>query len=183
MVTDVAILVLPLPVIWQLQMSMKRRLGVLVVITTGGSAVLVGALRAIILAEFGSSPDFTWSLGKMVIISNVEMQVAILAANMPALKAFYECWRKGTLLPGSRPTGASSYAVNNSGGDGSGAGLSGRRGDMEMNSGLRSGAKRSASTDPMALTMTESEEKLFETQHQKHGLAAASVYQSSERSA
>jgi hypothetical protein len=97
MVTDVCILVLPLPVILTLKMTLKRRLAVLAVVTTGGSAVLVSGLRAIILFEFASSPDFTWALGKMVIISNVEMQVAILAANMPALKAFYSCWRKQRL--------------------------------------------------------------------------------------
>jgi hypothetical protein len=93
MATDVCILILPLPVIMSLQMTIKRRLGVLAVITMGGSAIIVSGLRAIILFEFAASPDFTWVLGKMVIISSVEMQVAILAANMPSLKAFWSCWR------------------------------------------------------------------------------------------
>ncbi|KAI0480039.1 hypothetical protein GGR56DRAFT_248853 [Xylariaceae sp. FL0804] len=98
--TDLCILALPLTVVWSLQMTWRRRLTILAVVTTGGSAVLVSALRGIVLAQFSSSPDFTWTLGEMVIISNVEMQVGLFAANMPALKAFYSCWRRGALGPG-----------------------------------------------------------------------------------
>ncbi|KAI0136484.1 hypothetical protein BJ170DRAFT_677357 [Xylariales sp. AK1849] len=97
MTTDIFILLLPLSVIGTLNMPLKRRLSVLAVVTTGGSAVLISGLRAILIFEFATSPDFTWALGKMVIISSVEIQVGILAANMPSLKAFYTCWRKDKL--------------------------------------------------------------------------------------
>lgn len=159
MTTDLFILVLPLPVILSLRMTIRRRLAVLAVVTTGGSAVLVSGLRAIILFEFSSSPDFTWALGKMVIISNVEMQVAILAANMPALKAFYSCWRKQRL---GRGQGVG--LVYNSTGKSKSKG-SERRDDVEMNSGSkdhqRDGAKDGVQNSA-GLSMNESKERLFE---------------------
>ena len=177
MATDVMIFILPLPVIWTLQMTLKRRLAVLAVLTTGGSAVLTSGLRAIILFEFSSSPDFTWSLGKMVIISNVEMQVGIVAANMPSLKAFWTCWKQNKLGPG-QGTGLEHSSAQR------GKSSKTSQSDLEMNSGL--GASRSRNTrkggrtpDPMTLTMTESEEKLFE---QKNGIRVRTEYESSMQS-
>ncbi|RSL60766.1 hypothetical protein CEP54_006575 [Fusarium duplospermum] len=160
MTTDLLILILPLPVIWSLQMTVQRRLGVLAVLTTGGSAVLTSGLRAIILYEFATSPDFTWSLGEMVIISNVEMQVAIVAANMPALKAFYTCWRDNKLGPGQGVTKELSGAPQVS---------KGSQSDMELQSGL-SASRTGGRVKTPGLTVfgaTESEEKLF--QGQKYG--------------
>jgi hypothetical protein len=46
-------------------------------------------LRLIVLKEFEVSPDFTWTLGKMIIISSIEIDVAIIAANGPSLKAIW----------------------------------------------------------------------------------------------
>lgn len=155
-------------------MTLRRRLGVLAVISTGGSAVLTSGLRAIILVEFANSPDFTWTLGKMVIISNVEMQVGIIAANMPSLKAFYTCWRQNKLGPGQ---GTDLMHSSGQGGKNS----KGSQSDMELHSGLASskGRSRGKMADPMSLTMTESEEKLFESQ--KHG-AKKREYESSMQS-
>ncbi|KAL7782340.1 hypothetical protein V8C43DRAFT_296088 [Trichoderma afarasin] len=153
---DVCILFLPLPTIWTLQMSLKRRLAVLVVLTTGGSAVLIGGLRAIILIEFSKSPDFTYSLGKMVIISSAEMSIGIIAANMPALKAFWSCWRQNKLGVGKATdlTGSNSAAVDNS--------KAAYKGAIEMNSNGTS-AKNDTKINKSytdGLPPTESEEQL-----------------------
>jgi len=162
MTTDILILFLPLPVVWNLKMTLRRRVAVLAVITTGGSAVLTSGLRAIILAQFASSPDFTWTLGKMVIISNIEMQVGITAANMPSLKAFYTCWHQNKLGPGQGTGLAHSSAEG-------GKNSKGSQNDMELHGGIASSKTRNKGKppDPMRLTITESEEKLFE--NKKHG--------------
>ncbi|KAL3584537.1 hypothetical protein FPOAC2_13999 [Fusarium poae] len=97
---DLCIFLLPLSTIFSLKMSTKRKLAASAVITAGGSAVLCGALRAIVLLEFAKSTDFTWALGKMVIISAIEIDMGIIAANMPAVKTFYQCWWQGKLGPG-----------------------------------------------------------------------------------
>lgn len=172
--TDVCILVLPLPTIMTLQMSMKRRLMVLGVITTGGSAVLCGGLRAIILFEFSNSPDFTFALGKMIIISAIEIDMAILAANMPALKAFYRCWQQGKL-----GAGQGRYLINSSGGK---ATSGSRSNAVELNSGLsrsKTGVAVAVVGPRERLPSTESEEELWDLPKQKPKKAE---YESSWRS-
>lgn len=87
--TDCIILLLPIPPLWAIQASIRRRLTLIALISFGGSAVLVSFLRLIVLHEFDVDPDFTYTLGKMVIISAIELDVAIMAANAPALKAVW----------------------------------------------------------------------------------------------
>ncbi len=157
MAVDIFILVLPIPVVWSLQMTFKRRLAVITVITTGGLAVITSGLRAIILFEFARSPNFTWALGKMIIISAVEIEVGIVAANMPSIKAFYSSWR-GHTLTGSRSAGSHArYGQSGSNG------IKLSNGDVEMQSGSRGFSNSRKTPDPMALTMSESEEKLWES--------------------
>lgn len=173
---DVCIFILPLPTILTLQMSMHRRLMVLAVITTGGSAVLCGGLRAIILFEFINTTDFTWSLGKMIIISAIEIDMAILAANMPALKAFFRCWQQDKLGPGQgRNLVASTGAKPTSGS---------RSHAMELNSGLSrsktgGGVVTVSSGARERLPSTESEEELWDLPKQRPKKAE---YESSWRS-
>lgn len=153
--TDILIFLLPIPTIWTLNMSLRRRVAVLVVLTTGGSAVLTGGLRAIILFEFSESPDFTWSLGKMVIISNVELSVGILAANMPAMKAFWTCWRQNKLGPGQGLSLGDGSAVKDHT-------FSGSRGALEMDNRATASKNLSEMGRPSRIPSTESEEKLWE---------------------
>lgn len=82
-------MVLPIPTLWKIQASVRRRITLIAVITFGGSAVLVSFLRLIVLHEFDVNPDFTYTLGKMVIISAIELDVAIMAANAPSMKALW----------------------------------------------------------------------------------------------
>ena len=88
---DFIILTLPIRPLWKIQASAARRLGIIATITVGGIAVIVSCLRIIILHRFAVDPDFTYILGQMVIISAIELNVAIIAASVPSLKAV---WRK-----------------------------------------------------------------------------------------
>jgi hypothetical protein len=74
-------------------MSTRRKIAVLSVIGSGASAVLVACFRLIPLFELNSSPDTSYVLGKMVIVAAVEIQLAIIAVNLPSLKAL---WNKVT---------------------------------------------------------------------------------------
>ena len=101
-------------------MSLKRRLQVLAVVTTGGSSVVVSCLRLIIIHRFTITDDILWEMGHICTVSAAEMEVAIVAANMPGISAFYKAWRGGTLSGSSRSaTGPSQHLGG--GKDGTGA--------------------------------------------------------------
>lgn len=70
-------------------MSIRRKIAVLSVISFGVSAVLVACFRLIPLFELNSSPDVSYVLGKMVVVAAIEIQLAIVAVNLPSMKALW----------------------------------------------------------------------------------------------
>jgi hypothetical protein len=58
-------------------------------ICLGSVVVLISLLRLTVLLEFRKMSNFTFSLGKIIIISSIELEVAIMAANAPSLKIIF----------------------------------------------------------------------------------------------
>jgi hypothetical protein len=84
---DVVIVVLPIQSLWAIQVSMRKRLMLISIISLGGVVVMISCVRLVVLLEFQEkNADFTWVLGKLIIISSIELEVAIMAANAPSLK-------------------------------------------------------------------------------------------------
>jgi hypothetical protein len=61
-------------------------------------------LRLIVLHSFEKNIDLTYTLGKLIIISSIEIDLAIIAANAPSLKIY---WTKYISKP--MPTRKSQY--------------------------------------------------------------------------
>jgi hypothetical protein len=63
------------------------------IISLGGVVVLISCIRLVVLLEFQEkNADFTFVLGKLIIISSIELEVAIMAANAPSLKILWSKW-------------------------------------------------------------------------------------------
>jgi hypothetical protein len=86
---DFYILILPIHTVWKLQMSVRRKVAVLGVMAFGSSSVIIACFRLIPLMELNDSLDTSWVLGKMVIVAALEIQFAIIAVNLPSLKALW----------------------------------------------------------------------------------------------
>lgn len=100
--TDVLILILPVRTVWNLQMTVRRKIALMVVVGFGAASCLVSMLRLIVLHQFYVNPDFPFILGKMIIISCFEIQVAVIAANMPSMKTLWMArFKEGCLAYGS----------------------------------------------------------------------------------
>ncbi|KAH6696489.1 hypothetical protein DL95DRAFT_507359 [Leptodontidium sp. 2 PMI_412] len=87
---DVLIVILPIQSLWAIQASLRKRLMLISIISLGGIVVIISCIRLIILREFQKkNTDFTYVLGKLIIISSIELEVAIMVANAPSLKILY----------------------------------------------------------------------------------------------
>ncbi|KAF2130545.1 hypothetical protein P153DRAFT_220463 [Dothidotthia symphoricarpi CBS 119687] len=102
-IEDIYILVIPISTVLGLQMSIRRKIGVLSVISFGASTVLVALLRLIPLVELNSSADFSYVLGKIVVVAAFEIQLAIIAINLPSMKALWLRLTGGGSSSGSNP--------------------------------------------------------------------------------
>ncbi|KAH7036038.1 uncharacterized protein B0I36DRAFT_211078, partial [Microdochium trichocladiopsis] len=84
---DVYILALPIGIVLQLNMSLRRRLGVLAIIGAGVSSLIVSCVRIPLVLSLTRSPDTSYELGKMIIVVALEIQFAVVAVNLPSFTA------------------------------------------------------------------------------------------------
>ena len=112
-ITDLIILVLPIRTIWNLNMSRRKKIAVTGVLGFGASSVVVAGCRFIVLVELGATKDASYVLGKMVIVAAFEIQLAIVAVNLPAMKALYSGMTGGSSRDQSEPiSGSNGYKLS-----------------------------------------------------------------------
>lgn len=85
--TDVSILMVPIAMMWNLRMPLRRKIAVVFVLSLGWVVAIVGIIRIKYFVDFwyGNFPDPSWSLWNT--LSGVENGVAIMVACAPAIKA------------------------------------------------------------------------------------------------
>ncbi|KAH6851565.1 hypothetical protein BKA58DRAFT_326344, partial [Alternaria rosae] len=89
---DLYIICLPIPSVLTLRMNLRRKVTVISVLAFGIISVTVAILRLPVLISVSSmKTDLSIDAGKMIIVASFEVQCAIVAANLPAMKAL---WRK-----------------------------------------------------------------------------------------
>jgi len=86
---DIIILILPIRPLWHIQVSLRKRLILISIVTLGGVVVVVSICRLIVLNQFRKEIDATYALGKLIIVSSIELEMAIIAANAPSLKILW----------------------------------------------------------------------------------------------
>lgn len=88
--TDLIIYLLPIYPVWTLQMSKKRRLGLIFCFTIGGGTIIVSVLRFIVLVQLASGSRTTYVYGSVDIVTTIELSIAIITGNMPSMVSIYK---------------------------------------------------------------------------------------------
>lgn len=99
LITDFWIFLMPVPVIWHLQLQTKKKLLLSLIFCIGLATCVISSLRLTVV--FGhTSPDFTWTFVPLGAYSVFEPLGGILCTNLPII---WHMWRKRRtpLLPGS----------------------------------------------------------------------------------
>ncbi|MCJ1454841.1 hypothetical protein MMC28_005194 [Mycoblastus sanguinarius] len=93
-ITDVMLLILPLPVLWRLKISASRKRLLISVFLLGGLACVVSLVRAFYVEQYNGS-DPAWDDVNTAIISTVELGIGVLSASMPCYLPLYNyCFKK-----------------------------------------------------------------------------------------
>ncbi|KAJ6107645.1 hypothetical protein N7523_008968 [Penicillium sp. IBT 18751x] len=83
--TDIAILLLPIPQVWKLQLRTSEKIAVLIAFGLGFFVVFTSAYRFSVLFSY-SSLDPSYTLAPTVGWTAIEMSAGIISANLPALR-------------------------------------------------------------------------------------------------
>jgi hypothetical protein len=133
-------------------MSLRRKVAILSVLTCGICSVTVAILRLPVLVTVTSAPDTSYEVGKMIIVASFEVQAAIVAVNLPALKPIWKRIRRGS-------SAASKHDYSDK-----------VHHELSSMEGRNSNKKKFDSTGSITrlergITSTESEEELFQHAH------------------
>ncbi|PWY82043.1 hypothetical protein BO70DRAFT_362016 [Aspergillus heteromorphus CBS 117.55] len=90
LILDLYILLLPMAPIWNLQLKLRKRLGVMAVFATGLIACVASSLSIYFKTVLNShETDFTYYTLRVLIMAIVEMCVGITASSMPSMALFF----------------------------------------------------------------------------------------------
>ena len=89
--TDVALMVLPMPVLWSLNMPWQKKAGVVIVFATGAAVVGVSVARQLVLYKSlnGLDKDTTWSAVLTHILFTLELNIAIICGCLPTMQPLF----------------------------------------------------------------------------------------------
>ncbi|ORY18051.1 hypothetical protein BCR34DRAFT_596619 [Clohesyomyces aquaticus] len=98
LITDIWIFLMPVPVIWHLQLQTKKKLLLCFIFCIGLATCIVSSVRLTVVLGH-ANPDFTWYYVPLGAYSAFEPLGGILCTNLPII---WHMWRKSRpLLPGS----------------------------------------------------------------------------------
>ncbi|KAK0658489.1 hypothetical protein QBC41DRAFT_331976 [Cercophora samala] len=97
LVIDVAILLVPIPTIWKLNMPTTKKVFVGGILLLGGFVCVASAIRIVMMDQLVKSPDFTWAMSKVFIWSCCEPFIGIVCACLPTYAPLVRRWWRGEL--------------------------------------------------------------------------------------
>ncbi|KAL5329298.1 hypothetical protein ACEPPN_002809 [Leptodophora sp. 'Broadleaf-Isolate-01'] len=89
-VTDVVILIMPLPTLATLHINTRRRLALIGIFSTGGVAILASCLRFYALHVYAVTKDPSYDAIYILLWSQIEVNLAIISASAPALRPLFK---------------------------------------------------------------------------------------------
>ncbi|KUI72444.1 hypothetical protein VM1G_07440 [Cytospora mali] len=88
--TDVVIFILPQPLVWRLQMSTSKKVGVSAIFSVGAFVIAIGAVKIAFFVEAGKaaahSYDVTYDQAPTLYWTQLECAVAVICACLPTLR-------------------------------------------------------------------------------------------------
>ncbi|KAL9008396.1 MAG: hypothetical protein Q9173_006474 [Seirophora scorigena] len=87
-VTDLVVLVLPIPWLWGMNMAVPKRMAVVGLFVLGSFVCIAGIVRIPLLAELKFS-DISWTSVSVGVWVNVECNIGILSACLPILRPLF----------------------------------------------------------------------------------------------
>ncbi|GKT98067.1 integral membrane protein [Fusarium langsethiae] len=88
--SDVILFVLPLPMVFKLQLPFKQKIGLMGIFTIGSLTVITSIVRISLLPGMLKSMDLSWVIAYPSIWIIVESNLIITCATMPTLRKFFK---------------------------------------------------------------------------------------------
>ncbi|EHA46627.1 hypothetical protein MGG_10581 [Pyricularia oryzae 70-15] len=86
-ISDLAILILPIPLTWSLELSNRKKLRIMGILCAGGTATAFSIYRLGMILMERNSPNATMTFTKVILSGNAEVGIGLICACLPAITA------------------------------------------------------------------------------------------------
>ncbi|KAH7008983.1 hypothetical protein EDB80DRAFT_751514 [Ilyonectria destructans] len=86
--SGVAVIILPIPTLWKLQMPFRKKMLTGVILTLGSGVLFATIVRAPCMKLLVSSTDFTQTMAEKGVVSVLELNLGIICNNLMRMKPF-----------------------------------------------------------------------------------------------
>ncbi|KAK4461305.1 hypothetical protein QBC42DRAFT_347278 [Cladorrhinum samala] len=94
--TDVIFALLPIPMLWDVQMNWRVKSAIAAILSLGIFAAVSAIVKITFLSSYGKHGDFLFDSSDITIWTTVEICTAIIAASFPCLKPLFKTLFDGT---------------------------------------------------------------------------------------
>ncbi|KAI0025390.1 hypothetical protein F4780DRAFT_791020 [Xylariomycetidae sp. FL0641] len=120
-VLDLSVIMLPMPELFQLSMSLRKRLQIVAMFAVGLFITVVSIVRLHSLIQFGNTQNLTQDYVEVGYWSTIEVPVGVICACMPSIRSLFSLAFPrvfGTTRYGGKSYGGSSFGGGGGGGSG-----------------------------------------------------------------
>ncbi|KAH8888543.1 integral membrane protein [Thozetella sp. PMI_491] len=113
--TDLLFAVLPVPMLWKVQLNWKTKAAVTAVLSLGIFATIAAIVKITFLGNYGKHGDFLFDSVDITIWTTVEIATAMVAACIPTLKPLFKALLRGSSAGASKygSSAKTGYALKN----------------------------------------------------------------------
>ncbi|CAN8106401.1 unnamed protein product [Discula destructiva] len=101
--SDIFYAVLPIAMLWKLQMNTRRKASLGAILGLGIFASAAAITKSVYIQNYSSNTDNLWNTTELTIWTTVELNVGIIAASLPCLRPIFKILRNG---PGAKGVSA-----------------------------------------------------------------------------
>ncbi|KAI1634381.1 hypothetical protein F4809DRAFT_665628 [Biscogniauxia mediterranea] len=102
-ITDLVILIVPIPLTWSLNMSLRKKVKIIALLGAGGAATAVTILRMVKVIQFLESTDVTYDFTLLDLATTIEITIGLICACLPSINILIEKRWSGRFLPSRDP--------------------------------------------------------------------------------
>ncbi|EOA90941.1 uncharacterized protein SETTUDRAFT_102236 [Exserohilum turcica Et28A] len=114
-VTDVILMIIPIPTIWGLQMPTKQKIGLTIMFAIGSITMVTSIIRLVVLMPALTNPDQTWVIGVGSLWIIVEANLFVICCCLPTLRRFFRHVAPRLIGEGSRQSSGEDSSGRNRG--------------------------------------------------------------------
>ncbi|KAH8845494.1 hypothetical protein MCOR27_007097 [Pyricularia oryzae] len=87
-ITDLMVLMLPLPTVLRLQVSRAQKIGLVFIFSIGSATFVTSIVRLALLVKTSGEADLTWAIAEATMWIGIEANLFIMCGSLPTLRKF-----------------------------------------------------------------------------------------------